>query len=142
MADASRDRMMGEIASSAGNCADGDASAKVVLARGCDPVMAERSGKMLPPMLGNVGIVAVTDDDAFFAKLAERKFDVVLFAPGACRYDAARQPIPGGNAATAGWTLANYRAKVKETQGEDAAIVETTEEKNIVPLLRKALGLP
>ena len=110
MADASRDRMMGEIASSAGNCADGDASAKVVLARGCDPVMAERSGKMLPPMLGNVGIVAVTDDDAFFAKLAERKFDVVLFAPGACRYDAARQPIPGGNAATAGWTLANYRA--------------------------------
>ena len=34
-----------------------------------------------------------------------------------------------------------YRAKVRETQG-DAPIVETTEEKNIVPLLRKALGLP
>ena len=92
-------------------------------------------------MLGNAKVVGVTDDDTFFATLAEKKFDVILFAPGACRFDAAKKPIPGGNSASAGWSLEQYRAKVRETQG-DAPIVETTEEKNIVPLLRKALGLP
>ena len=98
MADGARDRMMGEIASAgSAACENGDASGKKVLTRGCDPVMAERAGKMLPPMLGNVQMVGVTDDDTFFRLLETEQFDVVLFAPGACRYNAARQPIPGGN---------------------------------------------
>ena len=103
--------------------------------------MAARAGKMLPPLLGNVKMVGVTSDDDFFRLLQEEKFDVVSFAPGACRYSAQRQPIPGGNAATAGWSLEEYRAKVRELQG-DVPIVESTEERNMVPLLRNALGLP
>ena len=141
MGDAARDRMMGDIASS-GSCADGDASSKVILSRGCDPVMAERAGKMLPPMLGNAKIVGVTDDDTFFKLLESEKFDVVMFAPGACRYDASKQTIPGGNGRSAGWSLEQYRAVVRETQGEQVVIVEGTEERLIVPKLRAALGLP
>lgn len=144
MADASRDRMMNEIADGGGSgasCADGDASKKSVLVRGCDPQMAARAGKMLPPMLGNAQILGVTDDDTFFDLIQRRKFDVVFFAPGACRFSAARQPIPGGNAASAGWGLVEYKVKVREHL-PDAAIVETTEERQIVPLLRQALGLP
>ena len=87
-------------------------------------------------------MVGVTDDDTFFRLLDEEKFDIVLFAPGACRYDAARQPIPGGNAQSAGWTLEQYRGLVRAKQGEHVEIVETTEERQIVPLTRKALGLP
>ncbi len=143
MADASRDRMINEIADGGSSaCASGDASSKVVLTRGCDPVMAQRAGTMLPPMLGGAQLIGVTTDDEFFALLQKRKFDVVFFAPGACRYSAARQPIPGGNRASSGWTLAEYKAKVREHQGDAAAIVETTEEREIVPLLRQALGLP
>ena len=41
---------------------------------------------------------------------------------------------------SAGWGLAEYKAKVQEHQ-PNAAIVETTEERQIVPLLRQALGL-
>jgi hypothetical protein len=133
--------MMGEIAGSA-SCADGDASAKTTIIRGCDPVMAERAGKMLPPMLGNAKVVGVTDDDTFFKLLETEKFDVVMFAPGACRYDAARQPIPGSNGRSNGWSLEQYRALVREKQGAQVPIVEGTEERQIVPLLREALGLP
>ena len=97
---------------------------------------------MLPPLLGNVKMIGVTSDDEFFKLLRETQFDVVTFAPGACRFSAARQPIPGGNPATAGWTLEEYRAKVKELQGADVPIVESTEERDMVPLLRNALGLP
>lgn len=140
MADASRDRMMGDIASSA--ACGGDASTKVVLSRGCDPVMAERAGQMLPPMIGGAQLIGVTNDADFFARLKERKYDAVFFAPGACRFSAGRQPIPGGDEATKGWTLVEYRAKVRELQGDDVAIVETTEERLIVPKLREALGLP
>ena len=142
MADASRDRMINEIAAESGSCATGDASSKVVLTRGCDPVMAQRAGQMLPPMIGNAKMVGVTDDAEFFALLQQHKYDAILFAPGACRYSAARQPIPGGNDATSGWTLHEYKAKVREHQGDDVPIVETTEERQIVPLLRDALGLP
>jgi hypothetical protein len=140
--DASRDRMMNDIASSESSCADGDASSKAILTRGCDPVMAQRAGQMLPPMLGNAMVVGVTEDDDFFTKLAERTWDVVFFAPGACRFSAAKQEIPGGNAKTKGWTLEEYRAVVREHQGDAVPIVETTQEREIVPLLRKSLGLP
>ena len=134
--------MMGEIASASGSCASGDASSKTILIRGCDPVMAQRAGQMLPPQLGNVAMESATTDDDFFSKLAARNdFAAVMFAPGACRYSAARQPIPGGNAKTEGWTLEEYRFAVREALG-DVPIVETTEERQIIPLLREALGLP
>jgi hypothetical protein len=93
-------------------------------------------------MLGGVQIVSATDDDTFTRLLRERKFDVIFFAPGACRWDAARRPIPGGNKETRGWGLAKYRELVRELQGPDAVIVESTEEREVVPLLRKALMLP
>ena len=133
--------MVGELGSSAA-CAAGDASDKVILTRGCDPIMAERAGKMLPPLLGNVQMIAATDDVHFFELLASRKFDVVAFAPGACRFSAAKQTIPGGSLATKTWTLVEYKAKVREHQGEDVPVVETTAEAEMVPLLRDALGLP
>ena len=140
----SRDRMMGEIASAGSeSCASGDASSKTILIRGCDPVMAQRAGQFLPPQLGNVAIESSTTDDDFFSKLAARNdFAAVMFAPGACRYSAARQPIPGGNAKTKGWTLEEYRWAVREALGDAVPIVETTEERQIIPLLREALGLP
>ena len=115
--------MMKEIADGGSSCADGDASKKAVIVRGCDPQMAERAGTMLPPMLGNAQIRGVTDDDTFFDLLQQQAFDVVFFAPGACRFSAARQPIPGGNAASAGWGLAEYKAKVREHL-PNAVIVE------------------
>ena len=141
---AAREQMFAEVAQGgeAGAVAGGDASKKVILGRGCDPVMAERSESFLPPMLGGVKIVSATDDDTFIRLLKERKFDVVFFAPGACRWDAARRPIPGGNRETHGWGLKKYRELVRELQGPDAVIVESTEEREVVPLLRKALKLP
>ncbi len=50
------------------------------------------------------------------------------------------QADPGGNAETKGWSLDDYRAKVSQLQ-PSTKIVETCEEKDIVPLLRRALGL-
>ncbi len=142
-AQAARDAMLAEAAEGAAAAGrGGDASHKRLIARGCDPVMAKHSLKMLPPLLGNVHFAAVTEDDDFFALLAKEKWDVVLFAPGACRWDRAGRPIPGGTAATHGWTLAQYRARVRELQGEAVAIVETTEEREMVGLARRALGLP
>ena len=140
--DAGRDRMISEIGAGGSNMQLGDASGKTILMRGCDPVMAERAGAMLPPLLGNVQIVAVTTDAEFFDLLAsEQRFDVVGFAPGACRYSAARQTIPVGDATTKSWTLEEYKAKVREHQGAEVPIVETLAEAEIVPLLRGALGL-
>ena len=141
-ADRARDRMMVEIGEG-GAASDGgrDASAKSLLVRGCDPRMAARASQMLPPLLGNPVFDTATNDDEFIAKLKARKYSVVMFAPGACRYNAASMAIPGSNAATQGWTLAEYRALVREHQGGDVPIVETTEERMIVPKLREALGL-
>jgi hypothetical protein len=142
MGDAARDRMLREIVDGTGGSASGDASGKYIIARGCDPQMAARAGTMLPPLLGNANIESFTDDVAFFKQLrGGRKYDVVFFAPGACRYSAAKSPIPGGNEETRGWGLDEYKAVVREAQG-DVPIVETTKEPEIVPLLRRALGLP
>ena len=128
----------GGAASAAGG---GDASQKSLLVRGCDPRMAARASKMLPPLLGNPVFDTATNDDEFIAKLKARQYSVVMFAPGACRYNAASMTIPGGNSATRGWTLADYRTLVRQHQGGDVPIVETTEEREIVPKLREALGL-
>jgi hypothetical protein len=139
----SMNKMFAEVAQGAESRASGgDASNKIILGRGCDPVMAERSQSFLPQLLGNAKLVSVTDDDVFIKLLKERKFDVVFFAPGACRWDAAKKPIPGGTKVTHGWGLKQYRDLVKELQGPDAIIVESTEEREVVPLLRKALKLP
>lgn len=136
---AARDRMMGEVVQGAGSGDDIDFSAKRILARGCDPQMALRASKIMPALLGGVELVSCTDDDDFVAKLRERQWSVVFFAPGACRYNAARMPIPGGRAHTRGWGLAEYRALVRQHLGEEIPIVETTDEREIVPRLRQAL---
>jgi hypothetical protein len=134
-----QDRMMAEVVQSAGDAESMDFSAKTILARGCDPQMARRASKVMPALLGGVCFVSCTDDDDFVAKLGERPWSVVFFAPGACRYNAARMPIPGGRAHTRGWGLTEYRALVRQYQGDQIPIVETTDEREIVPLLRQAL---
>ena len=54
---------------------------------------------MIGAHLGSkVEIVAVTEDSDFLNKLKSRKWTVVAFAPGACRWNAAKQPIPGSSA--------------------------------------------
>ena len=131
--------MMGEVVQGAGNTESRDFSAKAILARGCDPQMALRASKVMPGLLGGVEFVACSDDDHFVVKLRERQWSVIFFAPGACRYDAARLPIPGARAHTSGWGLAEYRALVRRYQGEQVPIVETTDEREIVPRLRQAL---
>lgn len=143
-AERERIRMLGEIARSAGSKGGGTAGAsKTVLIRGCDQAMNQRASEMLTPMLNGANIVACSTDDELFKHLSSgHKFDAVFFAPGACRYNAARAPIPGGNAKTKGWSLEEYRAAVREHFGADVPIVETTEEREIVSLLRKALRLP
>jgi hypothetical protein len=135
----SRDRMMGEVVQGAGDGESIDFSAMTILARGCDPQMALRASKVMPALLGDVEFVSCTDDDDFVAKLRQRRWSVVFFAPGACRYNAARMPIPGGRAHTRGWGLAEYRTLVRQYQGDELPIVETTDEREIVPRLRQAL---
>ena len=146
-ADDARDVMIAEIAQGAGLSGadpsdEAAAAEKAVLARGCDSTIAKRASRFLPPMIGSprAFVTSVSDDD-FIAKLESRRWDVVFFAPGACRYSNAGQPIPGANAHTAGWSLAEYRELVREVQGEAVRIVETTREAEIVPKLRAALGL-
>ena len=134
-----QDRMMAEVVQGADDEASVDFSAKAILVRGCDPQMAERASKVMPALLGGVEIVSCTNDDDFFEKLRERAWSVVFFAPGACRYNAAQMPIPGGRAHTRGWGLAEYRALVRQHQGDQIPIVETTDEREIVPRLRQAL---
>jgi len=99
---------------------------------------------MIASHLGpNVDIVTATEDADFFHRLEERKWTVVAFAPGACRWNAAKCPIPGSSAATgtANWSLDQYRQKVRELQGEGITIVETTEEQQMMPLLKTAFGV-
>ncbi len=134
-----QDRMMAEVVQGADDGESMDFSAKAILARGCDPQMARRASEVMPALLGGVEFVSCTNDDDFVEKLRERAWSVVFFAPGACRYNAARMPIPGGRAHTKGWGLAEYRALVRQYQGDQIAIVETTDEREIVPRLKQAL---
>jgi hypothetical protein len=135
-----RDRMMGEIAEGMAPTSPLDHSDQCILARGCDSQMAARASVMLPPHLGYPVLVSATDDDDFISKLRSRQWSVVFFAPGACRYDEANLPIPGSRAETRSWGLAEYRALVRTHQGEDTPVVETTDEREIIPLLLRALG--
>ena len=134
-----RDQMMGEVIEGGREGEFIDFSAKSILARGCDPQMALRASKVMPSLLGGVELISCTDDEDFISKLQSRKWSVVFFAPGACRYNAANRPIPGAISHTSGWGLAEYRVLVRAHQGEDIQIVETTEEREIISLLTTAL---
>jgi len=137
----SRDILIGHINDGIDTTQIGDHSNKSILVRGCDPEMGRRAIKLLPPVLGNPEMVSVTNDDDFITELLRKKWSVIFFAPGACRYDATKSPIPGSRLQTKGWGLAEYRNLVRKHQGEDINVVETTDERLIVPLLRKALSV-
>jgi hypothetical protein len=117
----------------------GDNSDKSILVRGCDPEMGKRAMELLPPILGNPEMYSVTNDDDFITELQRKQWSIIHFAPGACRYDATKSPIPGSVSLTKGWGLAEYRSLVKKYQGKGVKIVETTDERQIIPLIRKAL---
>ena len=135
----SRDILIGHIRDGIDNAQVGDNSNKSILARGCDPEMGRRAIELLSPILGNPEMLSVTNDDNFIIELKRKKWTVIHFAPGACRYDATKSPIPGNRSLTRDWGLAEYRNLVRKYQGEDIKIVETTDESQIIPLLRKAL---
>ena len=135
----SRDILIGHIRDGIDNTQVGDNSNKSILARGCDPEMGRRAIELLSPILGNPEMLSVTNDDDFIIELKRKKWTVIHFAPGACRYDATKSPIPGNRSLTQDWGLAEYRNLVRKYQGEDIKIVETTDERQIIPLLRKAL---
>jgi hypothetical protein len=116
-----------------------DNSKKSVLARGCDPELSLRFSKVVPPHIGNAEYIPTTNDIDFIKKLKSRKWSVVYFAPGACRYNAASQPIPGGNIDTKGWTLEQYKDLIIELQGDDIKIVESIYEEGAIELLNSAL---
>ena len=135
-----RDKLINDIRDGIGSSQVGDNSNKSILARGCDPEIGRRTVELIPPILGKPEMVAVTNDDDFIRELQRKRWSVVHFAPGACRYDASKSPIPGSRELTNGWGLEQYRELVRKYQGEDIKIVETTDESQIVPLLRKALA--
>ncbi len=135
----SRDILIGHIRDGIDNTQVGDNSNKSILARGCDPEMGRRAIELLSPILGNPEMLSVINDDDFIIELKRKKWTVIHFAPGACRYDATKSPIPGNRSLTQDWGLAEYRNLVRKYQGEDIKIVETTDESQIIPLLRKAL---
>ena len=135
----SRDILIGHIRDGIDNTQVGDNSNKSILARGCDPEMGRRAIELLSPILGNPEMLSVTNDDDFIIALKRKKWTVIHFAPGACRYDATKSPIPGNRSLTQDWGLAEYRNLVRKYQGEDIKIIETTDESQIIPLLRKAL---
>ena len=135
----SRDILIGHIRDGIDNTQVGDNSNKSILARGCDPEMGRRAIELLSPILGNPEMLSVTNDDDFIIELKRKKWTVIHFAPGACRYDATKSPIPGNRSLTQDWGFVEYRNLVRKYQGEDIKIVETTDESQIIPLLRKAL---
>jgi len=134
-----RDRLMRLISDGIDVTQISDNSKKSILIRGCDPEMGRRAIELLSPILGNPEMLSVTNDDDFIIELKRKKWTVIHFAPGACRYDATKSPIPGNRSLTQDWGLAEYRNLVRKYQGEDIKIVETTDESQIIPLLRKAL---
>ena len=116
-----------------------DNARKSILARGCDPLASLEASRAIPPLIGNPEYVPTTNDEEFIAKLESRDWSVVFFAPGACRFSKANQPIPGGNKQTNGWALEEYRELVRKHQGDKIQIVETPDERQTVSLLREAL---
>ena len=116
-----------------------DNSGKSILARACDPIASLEASRAIPPLIGNPEYVPTTNDEDFIERLRSQDWSVVFFAPGACRFSAARRQIPGDNSRTKGWTLAQYRELVREHQGNQIEIVETLDERETVSLLGEAL---
>ncbi len=116
-----------------------DNSRKSILARGCDPFLSSWASKAIPPLIGGPEYVPTTNDADFIEKLKSRDWSVIYFAPGACRFDAAKRSIPGSSSQTQGWTLEQYRELVREYQGDTIQIVETPKEKEAISLLKGAL---
>jgi ADP-heptose:LPS heptosyltransferase len=90
-------------------------------------------------LIGNPEYVPTTNDEDLVEKLRSRKWSVVFFAPGACRFSEANRPIPGSNSQTQRWTLEQYRELVRKHQGDQIQIVETLDERETVSLLAEAL---
>ncbi len=116
-------------------------SKKRILARGCDPILSLRFSKIAHSRLGGPEYVPTTDDDDFLEKLKTEQWSIVFFAPGACRYSAAKRQIPGGTDNTRGWSLEEYKEFVREHQGEDIQIVDSLYEEEILELLENALEI-
>lgn len=116
-----------------------DNSKKSILARGCDPRLSLQFAQVAPQLLGNVEYIPTSNDVDFVEKLKSRKWSVVYFAPGACRYSAAKMQIPGGNQNTEGWTLEEYYELIHKLQGDEIQIVETPYEQDAISLLQKGL---
>ena len=135
-----RDILMKQIANGYDTVGVKNNESKSILARGCDPEMGKRSSEVLPKLLGNPEMVSVFNDKDFINQLKSRKWTVVFFAPGACRYDANNMNIPGSGGDTEGWGLKEYRELVVKLQGKDIQIVETLDERQIIELLRNALN--
>ena len=117
-----------------------DNSKKSILARGCDPNASAWAAQAFPPMMGNPEYVPTTDDVDFVEKLKARPWSVIYFAPGACRFSAAKRAIPGSNANTKSWTLEEYRELVWELQGSSVQIVESLDENESLARLISALN--
>ena len=101
--------------------------------------MGRRAIKLMSPVLGQPEMVSVTNDDDLIKELERKKWTVVHFAPGACRYDELKLPIPGGRVLTDGWGLREYSKLVRKHQGQAVKIIKTTDEGQIIPLLKQAL---
>ena len=71
-ADEARSEMLNKIELGANGDQVINNSGKSILARGCDPVMAERAGEMLPPQLGNPKFITCTNDDDFLEKISNQ----------------------------------------------------------------------
>ena len=117
-----------------------DNSNKSILARGCYPVLSLEFSKIVPPLVGNATYIPTTDDVDFVEKLKSGKWSVIYFAPGACRYSAAKRQIPGGNVDTQGWSVEQYKELVYKLQGDDVQIVESIYEQGAIELLSDALA--
>ena len=97
------------------------------------------ASKAIPPQIGNPEYVPTTSDTDFIEQLESRKWSVIFFAPGACRYSAASRPMPGAISSTRDWSLEQYKDLVRQHQGDEIQIVETQEERLTVSLLKQAL---
>ena len=116
-----------------------DNTKKSVLARGCDPVLSQNFARTVPPLIGNAEYVATTNDVEFIEQLKTRKWSVIYFAPGACRFSAAKSNIPGASIQTTGWTIEDYVKLINELQGNDIQIAQSAYESESLKALQHAL---
>ena len=114
---------------------------KTVLIRWEDPLLSKDADKLLVKQLGDAKIISTANDDDFLRNLETRQYDDIMLAPGVCRYSYLKYDIPGSNARTLGWDVAKYRTTIRSYQG-GVKIVETMEERDVIPLLRSALQYP